>query len=473
MARFNPIEFYNRQSASGSKPLSVSAPRTRYRSPSAPPPSALAQGFGELSKFATRYFKEEADKSDREKMREILMAYMQGTPGEKKIIDLPESEIMEQYGKPAYEKVFSGTTDIFDAEDPADRVERAHVTAARAMPELDDEGRRFTQERLEGLAAARHVAGSGRLGQASEGMLNTLMMDTMKQARAKRLLGEEREHEKEKAAALALSKIKAARAKPGTDPNSYKEWKLSGSNLSYEEWLQKRDLQKIGLRRGESGEPPTAIPGGPADIKQQRLKLQTTSNALLARRVELMELKSDPDYIAKIEKIRKSAGYLIDLKKSRPKAEGALKTLEMKAAQVQGVINDALPLARSIWSAGFGVVLKGVPESSSRKLAGLLIQLRAIIGFDTLAEMRANSPTGGALGQVSNIEINLLQAVKGTLDQGQRETLVRSLEHISKNYPKLVELGRTRFRKQYAPLEKQPDSSPKVIRFDAKGNIIP
>jgi hypothetical protein len=186
MARFNPIEFYNRQSASGSKPLSVPAPRTRYRSPSAPPPSALAQGFGELSKFATRYFKEEADKSDREKMREILMAYMQGTPGEKKIIDLPESEIMEQYGKPAYEKVFSGTTDIFDAEEPAARVARAHVTADRAMPELDDEGRRFTQERLEGLAAARHVAGSGRLGQASEGMLNTLMLDTMKRERAKK-----------------------------------------------------------------------------------------------------------------------------------------------------------------------------------------------------------------------------------------------------------------------------------------------
>jgi hypothetical protein len=221
------------------------------------------------------------------------------------------------------------------------------------------------------------------------------------------------------------------------------------------------------------GGQPTAIPGSSADLKQQRVKLQETSNALLRRKVELMEQKSDPDYIRKIERIRKSEGYLIDLKKSRPKAEGALKTLEMKAAQVQSVIKDALPLARSMWSAGFGIALKGIPESSSRKLAGLLIQLRAIIGFDTLAEMRANSPTGGALGQVSNIEINLLQAVKGTLDQGQRETLVRSLEHISKNYPKLVELGRTRFRKQYAPLEKQSGSSSKVIRFDAKGNIIP
>jgi hypothetical protein len=192
----------------------------------------------------------------------------------------------------------------------------------------------------------------------------------------------------------------------------------------------------------------------------------------MRKRVTLMEQKMSPEHIKRIEEIRKSASYLIDLKKSRPKAEGALKTLEMKAAQVQRVIKDALPLAKSMWSAGFGTVFKVVPESSSRKLAGLLINLRAIIGFDTLAEMRANSPTGGALGQVSNIEINLLQAVKGTLDQGQREILVRSLEDISKNYPQLVELGRTRFKKQYAPLEEQPGSSPRVIRLDVNGNII-
>jgi hypothetical protein len=69
--------------------------------------------------------------------------------------------------------------------------------------------------------------------------------------------------------------------------------------------------------------------------------------------------------------------------------------------------------------------------------------------------MRANSPTGGALGQVSNIEINLLQAVQGTLDQGQQELLIRSLTDIQGNYPRLLAWAEERFKEQYAPLEKQ------------------
>jgi hypothetical protein len=185
-----------------------------------------------------------------------------------------------------------------------------------------------------------------------------------------------------------------------------------------------------------------------------------------------MEQKNDPEYIAKIEKIKKSAGYVIDLRKSMPKARGAVNTLKMKGEKVAAIIADALPLAKSMFAAGPGAMLSSVWNTDSRKLAGLLTNLKAVIGFDTLAEMRANSPTGGALGQVSNIEINLLQAVQGTLDQGQQELLIRSLTDIQGNYPRLLSWAEERFKEQYAPLEEKTGSDPKVIRFDENGEII-
>ena len=159
--------------------------RTQKITPSRPsmPPGVTAQLGSELSKIATRYIEERTREKDRAKMQEILMAYRKGTPGEKKIIDLPESEIIKQYGDPAAKTEY-GWIDPDETEE--DQAMRATDARELAMPELDDQGRRFTQERLEGLAAARHVAGKGRLGRASERMLETLMMDELTRERAKK-----------------------------------------------------------------------------------------------------------------------------------------------------------------------------------------------------------------------------------------------------------------------------------------------
>ena len=47
--------------------------------------------------------------------------------------------------------------------------------------------------------------------------------------------------------------------------------------------------------------------------------------------------------------------------------------------------------------------------------------IKANIGFDKLQDMRDNSPTGGALGQVAIQELERLEAVLGSLDQSQSE----------------------------------------------------
>ena len=64
--------------------------------------------------------------------------------------------------------------------------------------------------------------------------------------------------------------------------------------------------------------------------------------------------------------------------------------------------------------------------------------IRANVGFLQLQEMRNNSPTGGALGQVSEFENKLLQSVKGSLDQYQSsEQLKANLEQIKNDYLRL------------------------------------
>lgn len=74
----------------------------------------------------------------------------------------------------------------------------------------------------------------------------------------------------------------------------------------------------------------------------------------------------------------------------------------------------------SPWTTGFvGSVAKYVAGSPSSDLAIELQQVKANMGFGALQQMRDNSPTGGALGQVTERELALLQNAEVALDQAQ------------------------------------------------------
>ena len=79
--------------------------------------------------------------------------------------------------------------------------------------------------------------------------------------------------------------------------------------------------------------------------------------------------------------------------------------------------NRALEILESVpWSTGswFGK-LKHVPGSAAYELDQLLQSVRSNVSFEKLQAMRAASPTGGALGNVSNQELAMLEAAVGTL----------------------------------------------------------
>ena len=99
-------------------------------------------------------------------------------------------------------------------------------------------------------------------------------------------------------------------------------------------------------------------------------------------------------------------------------------------------IGRALPLIGNL-TTGFGAFLKGVPGTEAKVLNNLLETVKANIGFDKLQAMREASPTGGALGQVSNQELSALQGVFGNLDQAndasELKYNLKLLQHVYNN----------------------------------------
>jgi hypothetical protein len=94
-------------------------------------------------------------------------------------------------------------------------------------------------------------------------------------------------------------------------------------------------------------------------------------------------------------------------------------------------------------TAGWGSMLANIPATEARTLSGKIDTIKANLGFDKLSQMRAASPTGGALGQVSDRELRLLTAAVQSLDQGMKpEDLKENLEIIKTSLSKWREIMR-------------------------------
>lgn len=80
---------------------------------------------------------------------------------------------------------------------------------------------------------------------------------------------------------------------------------------------------------------------------------------------------------------------------------------------------------------GWGAAAQWLPATEARSVANALSTVKSNIGFEKLQQMREQSPTGGALGQVSDFENKLLQDTFGTLDQySDPQTFVRNLVRV-------------------------------------------
>ena len=177
---------------------------------------------------------------------------------------------------------------------------------------------------------------------------------------------------------------------------------------------------------------------------------------------------ADPATIAATEAAKKQAVAETEKRTLFPKAQSALKSLEMNSQLVLDAIDKADKDIGWNTTGVAGALLKNWPASDAYDLRQTIDTIRANIGFAELAQMRENSPTGGALGAVSENENRLLQAVKGSLDPNQSsEQLRENLATIRKNYEAVLAERRKAFRQDYGgmlPKEEEETPPPKAER---------
>ena len=107
-------------------------------------------------------------------------------------------------------------------------------------------------------------------------------------------------------------------------------------------------------------------------------------------------------------------------------------------ARIRGIIENDGAFTPSATS--FGSLLKKIPNTDAFNVNSIAQSILSNIGFDRLDAMRNNSATGGALGNVSNAEIDLLQSNLGKLDQGlNEEEYLKTLNRIQQSYVTIME----------------------------------
>lgn len=123
---------------------------------------------------------------------------------------------------------------------------------------------------------------------------------------------------------------------------------------------------------------------------------------------------------------------------------------EARSAKEAGASNvlSAIDRARqivgdaSIPVTGMGSLLSGVPGTPAHDLANTLNTIKANVGFDKLQAMRDASPTGGALGAVSEFENRLLQSGIAALEQSQtQDQFLNNLQRVEQLYSRIIHEG--------------------------------
>jgi hypothetical protein len=153
----------------------------------------------------------------------------------------------------------------------------------------------------------------------------------------------------------------------------------------------------------------------------------------------------------KIDALRQKKQDAID--KQLGSAEGVIRNTEVvlgKVKEAEGLIGAG--------TTGVGSYLSVLPGTSAKELSTVLGTIKARLGFDQLQQMRAASPTGGALGNVSNRELASLEGAVASLDQGLSPKALReNLKQIETSYKNWQESAMGKL-----PAERRPESKTNI-----------
>jgi hypothetical protein len=189
-------------------------------------------------------------------------------------------------------------------------------------------------------------------------------------------------------------------------------------------------------------------------------------------------------YAAELDIAKELAKKAPDIQEKEQKAQQRDESKMVSSDLVLDSIGKAKKLI-SPSSVGYGGFLQFLPMTDARAIQAALAPVRSAVTTDTLAQMRAESPTGGAMGNLTEKELPILQEKYASFDQFQRPEEFRAgLETIEKQYISIREKMKKAYEQdlangiQVSPtiiatfgLDKQSSqpaqsTQPKVIRFE-------
>lgn len=177
---------------------------------------------------------------------------------------------------------------------------------------------------------------------------------------------------------------------------------------------------------------PQGQQGLPPQVQQQ--SQQQAPQGIAQGVTPLMSPSIDPtaqENVRRAQKIGELQGKRIGSTQDRLKAATtAMGELKAQQGVMMQDIDTAINMAEQ-GGTGIGSYMSLVPGSGAHDLSATLDTIKANVGFDKLQAMREASPTGGALGQVSERENVLLQSTLGALAQTQsKEQFISNLQRL-------------------------------------------
>lgn len=115
---------------------------------------------------------------------------------------------------------------------------------------------------------------------------------------------------------------------------------------------------------------------------------------------------------------------------------------QRRSTQFQETVDRAITAIEenpTLTTGVIGQLTQFVGGTPARDLNAFVSELQSLAGFERLSQMRRNSPTGGALGNVSNAELRFLQAALGDIDISQSpDQLTEQLRRAGQAFDTIV-----------------------------------
>lgn len=164
---------------------------------------------------------------------------------------------------------------------------------------------------------------------------------------------------------------------------------------------------------------------------------------------------------------------------------GAPKRVAAANEAINQIESNLLPVFDSVeanadsWTVGLLASTSVVPGSPAADLKANVDTLLANAAFDRLQEMRANSPTGGAVGNVTERELDLLGSTRAALARSQSPEQFRdNVTRLKQHYSRALDIARKarevdQSKLQIIQLRRRPQSEDRDSRIkSAQDRII-